>query len=69
MSGDGWWCGSYLSGAKSYIMVTRSNWFVKHEVRFYKFNELGLTEMTQGLVQKGISGKKLEFIKESDTSQ
>lgn len=50
-------------------MVTRSNWFVKHEVRFYKFNELGLTEMTQGLVQKGISGKKLEFIKESDTSQ
>lgn len=28
--------GSYLSEAKSHIMETRSNWFVKHEVRFYK---------------------------------
>lgn len=33
-------------------METSSNWFVKHEVRFYKFNELGLREMTGGLVTK-----------------
>ena len=32
-------------------MEARSNWFVKHEVRFYKFNELGLREVTQGLTQ------------------
>lgn len=48
-----WWCGSYLS--ESHIMETRSNWFVKHEVRFYKFNELGLGEMTQGLTQKEVA--------------
>lgn len=36
-------------------METRSNWFVKHEVRFYKFNELGLGEMTQGLTQKEVA--------------
>ena len=47
--GGRWWCGSYLS--ESHIMEARSNWFVKHEVRFYKFNELGLREVTQGLTQ------------------
>lgn len=52
--GGRWGCGSYLSEAKSYIMETRSNWFVKHEVRFYKFNEMVLREMIQGLSQKGV---------------
>lgn len=44
--------GSYLS--ESHIMETRSNWFVKHEVRFYKFNELGL-------MQKGRKRLEINF--------
>lgn len=35
-------------------METSSNWFVKHEVRFYKFNELCLREMTGGLEFKKV---------------
>lgn len=42
-------CGSYLSEAKSHIMETRSNWCVKHEVRFYKFNEVDSMGGAQGL--------------------
>lgn len=49
-----WRCGSYLSEAKSYIMETRSNWLVKHEVRFYKFNELGLRKMSIRESMEGI---------------